>query len=69
MRVRNEHRCAFVGITDEVAREEEIDASRRLLASLIDTLDEAVVVVSEGTIMFANSKVTRFFPPWQITTA
>ena len=49
-------------ITDEVAREEEIDASRRLLASLIDTLDEGVVVVSEGTVAFANAKISQFFP-------
>ena len=49
-------------ITEEVAREEEIDASRRLLTSLIDTLDEAVVVVSEGSVAFANAKITHFFP-------
>ena len=49
-------------VTDEVAREEEIDASRRLLASLIDTLDEGVVVVSEGTVAFANAKISQFFP-------
>jgi len=49
-------------ITDEVAREQEIDASRRLLASLIDTLDEGVVVVSEGTVAFANAKISQFFP-------
>ena len=49
-------------ITEEVAREEQIDASRRLLASLIDTLDEGVVVVSEGRVAFANAKITHFFP-------
>ena len=49
-------------VTDEVAREEEIDASRRLLASLIDTLDEGVIVVSEGTVAFANAKISQFFP-------
>lgn len=49
-------------ITEEVAREEEIDAARRLLASLIDTLDEAVVVVSDGRVAFANAKITHFFP-------
>ena len=49
-------------ITEEVAREEEIDASRRLLASLIDTLDEGVVVVSDGRVAFANAKITDFFP-------
>ena len=49
-------------ITDEVAREEEIDASRRLLASLIDTLDEGVVVVSEGTVAFANARDLAVLP-------
>ena len=49
-------------ITEEVAREEEIAASRRLLASLIDTLDEGVVVVSDGTVAFANATVTQLFP-------
>ena len=49
-------------VTEEVAREEEIDASRRLLASLIDTLDEGVVVVSDGTVAFANAKISQFFP-------
>jgi signal transduction histidine kinase len=49
-------------ITQEVAREEQIDASRRLLASLIDTLGEGVVVVSDGRVAFANAKITHFFP-------
>jgi hypothetical protein len=49
-------------ITDEVARGEEIDASRRLLASLIDTLDEGVGVVSDGTLAFGNANVSQFFP-------
>ena len=49
-------------VTEEVAREEEVDAARRLLASLIDTLDEAVVVISEGKVAFANAKISQFFP-------
>jgi len=49
-------------VTEEVAREEEVDAARRLLASLIDTLDEAVVVISEGKVTFANAKTSQFFP-------
>jgi signal transduction histidine kinase len=49
-------------VTDEVAREEEIEASRRRLAALIDTLEEAVIVVSDGTIMYANARVSELFP-------
>ena len=49
-------------ITDEVAREDEIEASRQRLSALIDTLDEAVVVVSDGTVSYANARVSELFP-------
>ncbi len=48
-------------ITGEVRHEEEVHASGRLLKALIDTLDEAVVVVSEGKVAFANAKVADYF--------
>jgi len=51
-----------LGIAGEVAREEELEASRRLLASLIDTLDEGAGVVSNGTVAFANANISQFFP-------
>ena len=37
-------------ITDEVRREEEVQAAGQLLTALIDTLDEGVVVVSDGRV-------------------
>jgi PAS domain S-box-containing protein len=49
-------------VTDEVRREEEVHASGRLLTALIDTLDEAVVVVSDGRVTFANARIKDFFP-------
>ncbi|HYB28915.1 MAG TPA: PAS domain-containing sensor histidine kinase [Solirubrobacteraceae bacterium] len=49
-------------VSEMVEREEEVDASRRMLASLIDTLDEGVVVVSEGSVAFANAEISRLFP-------
>ena len=49
-------------ITGDVAHEEEIAASRKVLVALIDTLDEGVVVVSDGTIAYANAKLAQLFP-------
>ncbi len=40
----------------------EVVASGRLLTALIDTLDEAVVVVSDGRVAFANAQIRDFFP-------
>jgi signal transduction histidine kinase len=48
--------------TEQVAHEEEVEASRRRLAALIDTLEEAVIVVSDGTIAYANARVSELFP-------
>ncbi len=49
-------------ITDEVRREEEVQAAGQLLTALIDTLDEGVVVVSDGRVAFANAKIHDYFP-------
>ncbi len=49
-------------ITSEVEREEEIDAARRRLAALIDTLEEAVIVVSGDIVTYANPRVAELFP-------
>ncbi|MGE5636820.1 MAG: ATP-binding protein [Nocardioidaceae bacterium] len=49
-------------VTDEVAREEEIEAARQRLAALIDTLEEAVIVVSDGAVSYANARVSELFP-------
>jgi signal transduction histidine kinase len=48
-------------ITGEVRHEEEVHASGRLLTALIDTLDEAVIVVAGGEVAFANAKVAEHF--------
>jgi signal transduction histidine kinase len=49
-------------VTDEVEREEEIDAARRRLVALIDTLDEAVAVINDGVIVYANARLSELFP-------
>lgn len=49
-------------VTDEVEHEQEIDASRRRMAALIDTLEEGVAVVGDGVITFANARMTELFP-------
>lgn len=49
-------------VSEEVAREREIEEARQRLAALIDTLDEAVVVVDDERIVHANKRVVEMFP-------
>lgn len=49
-------------VTEEVEREREVEDARARLAALIDVLDEAVVVVDDERIAFANGRVREFFP-------
>ena len=49
-------------ISEQVAQEAEIDAFNEMLRALIDTLDEAVIVVSDDVIQFANARVAELVP-------
>ena len=49
-------------VTEQVVKELEVEEGRRQLDALIDTLDEAVIVVAGDQVRFANAHISELLP-------
>ena len=49
-------------VTEQVVRELEVEEGRRQLEALIDTLDDAVIVVAGDQVRFANAHISELLP-------